>query len=429
MFVGRSNKVARFFRATRKKRQSSFFANTTGAGAVSFALALPALLGVVGVATDFGIVNYKKAQLQNAADQAAIAAVKEFAVANSNSSSILSAAESYAHSLVLDSGSTIDVKVEVDKSKDGVSVVLTEHWTPFFAHFFSSGVTPIVADAKASLAGKTNLCVLALDPIDDKAFHMDKSALLQANGCAVYSNSKHAEGLRLDRNSELNAASICSVGGVFARTNAVSPTPTTDCAVIEDPLAGRAAPVIGSCDYTNIEIVSGSQVLSPGRYCGGIKVSGDAMVTFGTGDYIVSDGNLEVSGDAAVVGENVAFYLHGAKSTLQLTGNTTVSLTGAKTGSMAGLLFFEDRSVKLGRRHRINSANARKLTGTIYMSRGRLLVDPNTPVAQDSAYTAIVVHRLEINEGPTLVMNTNYGASNVPVPDGIRLDTQVVLSK
>jgi hypothetical protein len=50
-------------------------------------------------------------------------------------------------------------------------------------------------------------------------------------------------------------------------------------------------------------------------------------------------------------------------------------------------------------------------------------------VASDSAYTAIVSYRLELTQGPTLVLNSDYGATGVPVPDGIRATGQVVLTR
>jgi len=96
---------------------------------------------------------------------------------------------------------------------------------------------------------------------------------------------------------------------------------------------------------------------------------------------------------------------------------------------MAGLLFFEDRSVSLGRTHHIKSTNVDVLTGTIYLSRGKLLIDPNSQIAEDSAYTAIIVRQLELTEGPELVLNSDYGATDVPVPAGIRSSAEVVLSE
>lgn len=406
-----------------------FWLNSSGSTAVSFAVALPALLAGVGLATDYGILEMKRTHLQNVADQTAISAVKELTLANSQKVSVVSVADSYARAMAVEDNSTLSVNVSVNDKDGSVAVVLKEAWSPFFAHFLSAGVTPIVVNAKAQLAGKTNLCVLTLDPSGTKALHMDRQARMQANGCAVYSNSKHTQGIRLDQNSELTAAMVCSVGGVIAKTSAVKPAPSLDCPVIDDPLIGRQPTKLTTCTQKNLVLSTGTHVLSKGRYCGGLKITGDAKVSFEEGDFTIADGVFEVSGNAVATAKNSAFFLEGAATTLQFTGKSTIAMSGAKDGPLAGILFFEDRTVALGRQHRINSQNADELTGTIYLPRGKLRIDPNDEVAENSAFTAIVAYRLEIDEGPTLVLNSNYGDTNVPVPEGIRIGSQVVLSE
>ena len=96
---------------------------------------------------------------------------------------------------------------------------------------------------------------------------------------------------------------------------------------------------------------------------------------------------------------------------------------------MAGLLFFEDANSTLFRIHNIRATNAFNLTGTIYLPRGFLLVDPAATVAAKSAYTAIIAKRLLVENGPSLVLNTDYASTQVPVPDGIRSSADVVLSE
>jgi Flp pilus assembly protein TadG len=400
-----------------------------GNGALAFALALPALMAGAGVAVDFGMVGIKQSKLQTAADQAAIAAVKQLTIVNYSKTSVLNSAKGFADSILNDASIDLSVDVAIGAQNDQVKVTLQENWTPFFAHFLNAGITPIVVDATAKLAGKTNLCVLALAPNNAKAIHMDKTAKMLAKGCAVYSNSKHAQGIRLDTNAELTAALVCSAGGVKSKKGVVTPDATTDCPVIEDPLAGLKAPNPGACIGNKLVLKSGSHTLSPGTYCGGLKITGDAKVNFNSGEYIIDGGNFEISAAAIAKGTDVAFYLSGAATTLQFTGDATISLSGSETGSMAGLLFFEDRTTKTARKHRINSTHADELTGTIYMPRGHLLIDPNASVAENSAYTAIIAYELEVNEGPTLVLNNDYNGTDVPVPDGIQSSSQVVLSE
>jgi Flp pilus assembly protein TadG len=404
-----------------------FVRSTAANMAIAFALVFPTLMATVGVAIDFAIYEMKLSELQDAADRSAIAAVNELTVVNATSNSVTQVAESYARTGLPDS--ILEVSVEVGEKRDQVSVTLTENWTPFFAEVLGVGITPVVADATAKLAGSTNVCVLALNPSSSKAVHMDQRAKLKATGCAVYSNSSHAHSILLDQSSTIAAQMICAVGGVQAKTGAISPTPTTDCPVLPDPLASRNAPLAGACKTKKLKLMAGSHVLNPGTYCDGIEIGEAANVSFTPGNYVIKDGPFSVSGNATVKSENAAFYLKGQGATLQFTGPSTIDMNGATSGEMAGLLFFEDRAAVRGRIHRINSANAHNLTGTIYLSRGRLRIDPNSMVAQDSAYTAIVVNEIEVDESPTLVLNSDYGATNVPVPDGIVASSKVVLSE
>ena len=45
------------------------------------------------------------------------------------------------------------------------------------------------------------------------------------------------------------------------------------------------------------------------------------------------------------------------------------------------------------------------------------------------AFTAIIVQHLELNMGPNLVLNSDYNATNVPVPGGIKGAQQVILTQ
>ncbi len=86
---------------------------------------------------------------------------------------------------------------------------------------------------------------------------------------------------------------------------------------------------------------------------------------------------------------------------------------------MAGILIAEDRRNPVGNAFEIYSNNARNLLGTIYLPQGRLHVAANNPVSDQAAYTIIVARRFTLSEGPTMVLNTNYGATDIPVPQGV----------
>lgn len=94
---------------------------------------------------------------------------------------------------------------------------------------------------------------------------------------------------------------------------------------------------------------------------------------------------------------------------------------------MAGLLFFEDRALPVKLKHRFTSDDARKLIGTTHLPVGSLVIDAKQPVADQRPIRPSVAQGLELNMGPNLVLNSDYSATDVPVPDGIAGSSQVVL--
>jgi hypothetical protein len=81
---------------------------------------------------------------------------------------------------------------------------------------------------------------------------------------------------------------------------------------------------------------------------------------------------------------------------------------------------FAARAQSSGASFQILSNDARRLVGTIYVPNGEVRVDATSPIADQSAYTAIVANKLRLYGGPHLVLNTNYDQTDVPVPEGIK---------
>jgi len=202
-------------------------------------------------------------------------------------------------------------------------------------------------------------------------------------------------------------------------------TRLSDCPPLPDPLAARAAPSVApSCDFNNHRVElnnsAGSRhMLSPGIYCGGLFIGANSFVTLRPGIYVMKDGPFVIDSNADVVGKNTGIYFTGAASIMNFTSNAKVNLNAPNTGPMAGILMFEERTSPLLREHKITSNFASNLTGTIYFPRGRLVVDATTEVARASAFTVIIANQLLLTASPHLILNTNYGQTDIPVPVGI----------
>ncbi|HQF30455.1 MAG TPA: hypothetical protein PLJ34_03330, partial [Hyphomicrobiales bacterium] len=170
-------------------------------------------------------------------------------------------------------------------------------------------------------------------------------------------------------------------------------------------------------------------VAKPGVYCDGIEVKPSATLILTEGVYVIKGGMVKVGNLSTLKAEYAGLYL-ADNATFEFGEGSTIDLNGARSGPMAGLLMFEDPAASLGNSYKVSSRNAKNLTGTIYLPKGALVIQGvqasttttstgTYTVADKSAYTAIVVNRLELKDGPNLVLNTNYNATDVPVPDGI----------
>ncbi len=117
--------------------------------------------------------------------------------------------------------------------------------------------------------------------------------------------------------------------------------------------------------------------------------------------------------------EELLGYLADDAAFFEFNEKTSIELSATEKGPLAGILIFESRSVKDGRKHQIYSNNARILIGTFYLPKSTLAVSTKAPVASESAYTAIIAYAVELLENPTLILNANYDDTGVPAPTGL----------
>ncbi|MEP6446281.1 MAG: pilus assembly protein TadG-related protein [Hyphomicrobiales bacterium] len=394
----------------------------------------------LGGAVDIAVLRQQKAMLQKAADAAALASVNELGLASTNEQDIKAVTKQYVfvnfgkeHSVAAEGSGDLDIGVIVDPDAKWVTVDVAYKWSPFFAHLINDRVTPLNVSATASLAGDQSICVIALDETNDQSLFMSGESTIMANGCGVYSNSSSTVGLDLQHpNSFLEAASTFTSGGFGGFEANFNPSPITDSPPIDDPLANRAYPEIEACsaDNTNLSFSTGRVrqdprfqggvlTFTPGTYCNGLRVTGRLEVSFEPGVYVFKDGPLEITGDATITGENVGMFFTGEESTFAFTGSSQVSLTAPDEGPMAGLLFFEDRNSPPNRSFRIETRDAERFEGTVYLPRGKFVIDKASRLGQQSNWTAIIAHQIETGDGPELQINSDFSASTVPVPEGL----------
>jgi Flp pilus assembly protein TadG len=406
-----------------------------GTVAILLALSLPALLGGMGLAVDFAAVTRQQAVVQSAADSAALNAARELIIAEPTITRVQAVAQRTVDAILAEKGKKADWTVStslVDANKS-VVVKVTRPLKPMFQKvyaFLGVAPDPWVADMRATarLSHNSKLCLLLMGD-NNTALALQKNARLTGAQCSIHSNSRSRDGILLAEGSRLTSDLVCSRGGIQNNGSTVLTDILNDCPPVVDPLRNRAEPASAPCTVPSRQVyISGTITLNPGTYCGGIEIKGTAKVTFNPGIYIFLNGDLNVWQDAEIRGQHVGLYFRGQSSYFRFRDNALVELTGPKDGPMSGILLWRDRTNNVADRmagkmssatNAINANRATKLTGTIYLPEGQLYIGAKAPVAQVSDYTVILARKLELFDGPNLVLNTNYAGSDVPVPQDL----------
>ena len=400
----------------------NFWSDTRGNMIILAGVVLPTLLASAGMAIDYSKWIGQRKNLQGIADSAAIAAARELYLANASSSQITAVAEAVAkaHQDAGEAGIAVTAKLGDDGGS--VKVTASQKGKAYFTPMIMKTPPQISVIAVARAMGGGRICVIGLDGKSPDTISTSKSGQMFAPECGVYSNSISPQGFAANENGYFEAELLCSAGGFDGAESQLRESALPDCPAIEDPLADRKPPSYGGCDYKDFSLNGNkggaSTTLYPGVYCGGLEIMA-ATVIFEPGIYVIKDGPLAFAANAQVTGEHVSFYLVGDTSVFSAESNSFVYLTAPKDGDMAGILFFEDRDAPLLRDHVVKSDDARVLLGTFYLPRGRLVIRTSRPIADKSAYTAIVAYQVAVDLNSKLVINADYNATDIPVPEGI----------
>ncbi len=376
--------------------------------------------GILSFVVDLASVATLKSRIQLAADAAALAVAQQ-SVISAGSASQQADLSSIALGIVLAQIESDEVRRAAQVSARSfdsgraVEVDVTAPAAPYTG-LFRGGETPIVqARAVARVTSIYPLCVLALNG-QTQAIKMGGAATVEAGGCIVQSNSRSNTGISANGGGTLRAGEIRSAGGYKGTSASFVPLPIPDYPAIANPLESRPPPVRPSGAAQNFSVNAGQHTIGPGVY-GSISVQGTAAVTMLPGVYYIDGAQgLSVGSQATLTGQYVGVYFE--RSAITIDPGATVELSAPKTGEMAGMLIW--RGPGPGQQNfKFNSGQARKLLGTIYLPDGDFWADVRGRIAEQSAYTVIVARNLRLEKDATLVINANYNATDVPVPQGL----------
>lgn len=384
-----------------------------GSTAIIFAVAAPTLALLVCGAVDLASLSSDHSAMQDAADAAALDAAKQLGIGTQ--AGISARANSFVSSQIPNVAKRVPFNTSTTFSPDNsqVTVHLDGHRSSFFGNLLPPGGWVIHVQATAASLGLTPLCVLASGGKAQPIAMANASRATAAN-CLVQSNG----GIQVNDSAVLTAGIVQSVG---VASGTISPQAQSGAPAIADPFSAmnvNAPPsLLGLClNVLDLVYDIGVTSLAPGVHCGKISVRSGATVNLQPGVHYFERG-LSLQQNAVLQGSGVTLVFDD-NSQFQFQDNATVDLIGSQSGQYAGFVIATTR--KNTGTFTISSDSARRLEGAIYIPNATLQVTGSSnQVAEQSAWTVVVAKAIQMNGSPNLVINANYSASGVPVPNGV----------
>lgn len=383
-------------------------------------VALVVVLGMSALAVDVGNLWTTRRRMQSAADAAAIAGVDAIAVGESGSA-VTDAARDAATQNGFSNGSTsttstspVSVAVynppqtgSYQGLSNAVQVVVAQTQPTYFMRVLGLKTVPVSTTATA-LAVASGACILSLNPSASGAITISGTGVLNPT-CGIYDNSDSSSALTMSGSSVIASSTpfVGVVGGTNLNGGASTPV-TTGIPNFGDPLAWIAQPTVDTtqCPQGSFHQANLSGSVNPGYFCGGIHIASGSTVNFSPGLYIIDGGGMQIDGGATVSGSGVTFFLTGQNTSngspnayagvnIQSNANVTLSAPcSSSNGSIAGMLFFQDRSITNGVGSTVNGGSGSSFSGALYF--------PTTPLSYSGStiqggYTLLVSNTLTIN--------------------------------
>jgi len=387
-------------------------------------VSLVAMMGMIGVVTDFAFMQHQKNMMQTAADSAAMAGSEELSYGDQvTAGKADAAANGYT-----DGASSVTVTINNPPSTGPnaansayVEAIVSKPEPTYFMRALGVGTLTVSARAVAYEGNGPN-CIYVMDPSASGAFSANGNVAVNSS-CGLLVDSSSSSGLSVNGNVTITAPNIGVVGNYSQNGNStLTPTPKTGVIAASDPLAYLQAPTVGSCAHTNFSLngnngSSGSPYqMYPGTYCGGISVNGNSTLHFNAGTYVLAGGGMNINGNSTMSGSGVTFYNttgSGGYGAITLNGNSQANFSAPTSGSLAGILFFQDRSIPAGAAgSTINGNSSSTFDGAIYFATTTVNFNGNSSA---NGYSILVADKLVLNGNSSLGSNYTSLTGGSPI--------------
>lgn len=341
-------------RSTLRRRLRRFGASRSGGVATTLGLALPLLIGVTALGVDGGILYHRHAVLQTVSDVSAISGA--LALAQGHDAAVaeaLAIASNNGYPTGVRGATITPNHPPASGARAGdmtaVEVIVVGPQRPFMSRLFHPEDYVLRTRSVASFTIQPG-CILALNPAGARTVSVSGSAELKVPGCDIYANSNAVGAVGASGAGSIDVKSISTPGTVTGKkivAQSIVTGPQVE--TLPNPYANVRIPPAGTCMPAPPPLKTFT--LSPGRYCGGLNISGAIEVTLLPGVYVIDGGDLRIGG-GKVTGDGVTFiltsYTAAPPASVTIGGSSDVYLTAPATGEYAGIVFYADPKTPTG---------------------------------------------------------------------------------
>jgi Putative Flp pilus-assembly TadE/G-like len=403
---------------------TTLFNDVSGSIASIFALSLTVLVGVGGLAVDYGLINWKKTKTQEVLDSAVLSGVSGSGSAMELSGVAggltneqrIATAQTYFDA----SHTRLPAIDNVSFAYEGNELVgrASAHVTSLLLSVIGFPRFDMKIESRAtSNQTRGPICFMAMHPTRKHTLELKGSVSIVSPDCNIYGNSDSADDV-VDphtSNNFITAKSVQAIGFGHHYIENISPPLEHAPELIADPLATLTIPAPGPCDHTNMTVPTGVTTLNPGTYCGGLTVSSGGVVTLNPGTYIIT-GSAFVADDAQIFGDGVTIVLADSNVKLFWTG-ATLRISAPTSGPLAGIVLTGTRDPV---DHTFTNSTV-DLHGVIYLVQGSVTWTNTGTAVMQSKWTAWIVDGVSWDGDGTIKYNFDLLSSSVPYPPSLNV--------
>lgn len=368
-------------------------------------LSLVALLSIVALSLDGGILMDKRRQTQSAADAAAYAAASELYLnwfttkgldtpdaAAVNTAKAVAASNGFTDGV---NGCSVVVNIpplsgQFAGQLGHAEVIISIQQRRYFSRMFGTDDVPIGARAVGRGKRSTiNNGIIVLDPTAKDALSIGGNGTVAITGSAnIIVNSNHPEGMIANGSGANISSTEFDLGGIPGWTTAGGATisgpiksgqePTPD-PLRFLPVPDATSMTVQSNNNNGFHKTSGNWTLSPGVYNGGISIGGQAGATLLPGIYYMNGGGFSFTGQGNLSAVGVTIYNAPLANSdvVSISGQGNIAMSPPMSGPYQGVSIFQDRSSSNTIGISGSNATSMNLSGTFYAAGGTLSVTGN----------------------------------------------------